>query len=55
VDEYRAITAYVLQFNGAAAGDQELTPSTLAEIGSLTKAGATPCCASAAVDFNNYT
>jgi len=35
VDEYRAITAYMLQVNGASAGEQELTPSTAVTIASL--------------------
>lgn len=35
VDEYRAITAYMLQVNGAAAGEQELTASTAVTISSL--------------------
>ena len=40
VDEYKAITAYVLQFNGAVAGETELSASTAAKIDSLTAARA---------------
>ena len=37
VDEYTAIVAYVLQVNGAAAGERELTPSTAVPIGAVAK------------------
>jgi len=35
VDEYRAITAYMLQVNGAVGGEQELAASTAVTISSL--------------------
>lgn len=40
VDEYESIIAYVLQFNGAAAGEEELTASTAVTIASLTSPAA---------------
>ena len=36
VAEYTSIAAYILQFNGAVAGERELSASTVAQIGSLT-------------------
>ena len=41
VDEYRVITAYMLQVNGAVEGEQELTTSTAVTISSLMQARAT--------------
>jgi mono/diheme cytochrome c family protein len=38
VEEYRAVTAYILQVNGALGGEQELTASTSVTISSLTPA-----------------
>src|SRR5688572_17787303 len=40
LDEYRAITAYMLQVNGAVAGEEELTPSTAITISKITQAPA---------------
>src|SRR5687768_5187760 len=42
VEAYTTITAYILQFNGAVAGEQELSASTAAKISSLTAARTTP-------------
>ena len=41
VGEYESIMAYVLQFNGAVSGEEELTASTAVTIASLTPAPAT--------------
>src|SRR5437773_5741639 len=41
-DQYLAVTAFILQSNGAAAGAQALAPTTSAPIGTLATAAATP-------------
>jgi alcohol dehydrogenase (cytochrome c) len=41
-DQFLAVTAFILQSNGAAAGAQALTPTTSAPIGTLPNAAATP-------------
>jgi hypothetical protein len=42
MESYLAITAYILQFNGAEAGPDALTPSTAVAIGSVAASTGTP-------------